>query len=194
MNSSQNRDTLYAVYRDSRSVITPATIAMLTGETNSNSLNVKLSSYVCKNKLLRLRKGIYAKPEYNPEELACTLYTPSYISLEYVLQSAGIIFQYYESITSVSYLSRTIQINDKNYSYRRIKDEIIINTDGIIRHDNINIATPERAFLDMLYLEGKDCFDNIHPLDKMLVCRLLHVYNSKTLSAMVNKLFKNEYK
>ena len=53
-----------------------------------------------------------------PEELACTLYTPSYISLEYVLQKAGVVFQYDERITAVSYLRRSIDIQFQN-AYRK---------------------------------------------------------------------------
>jgi hypothetical protein len=41
--------------------------------------------------ILNPRRGIYAKPNYKIEELGCLLDTPSYISLEYVLQRAGVI-------------------------------------------------------------------------------------------------------
>ncbi|MEG1573442.1 MAG: hypothetical protein RR328_07845, partial [Bacteroidales bacterium] len=137
------------------------------------------------------RKGIYAKSNYNPEELACSLYTPSYISLEYVLQKAGVVFQYDERITTVSYLSRSIEIEGQTYAYRKIKGEILVITDGIIRNSNINIATPERAFLDLIYLNKEYYFDNLNPLDKELINKLLPIYNSKTLTARVKKLLQN---
>ena len=54
------------------------------------SLNKKLNYYVLMGKLLNPRRGIYTKPDYNPEELACVVYTPSYISLEYVMQKSGL--------------------------------------------------------------------------------------------------------
>lgn len=131
------------------------------------------------------------KKEYNPEELACKIYTPSYISLEYILQEAGVIFQYDSRITSVSYLSREIEVENKTYSYRRIKGEIVVNTAGIIRNANINKATAERAFLDMIYLNGERYFDNLKPLDKDFMKRLLPLYNSKILSERVGKILKN---
>jgi len=59
-------------------------------------------------KFLNPRKGIYAKSGFSKEELACILYTPAYISLEYVLQKAGVVFQYDPALTAVSYLSRII--------------------------------------------------------------------------------------
>jgi hypothetical protein len=147
---------------------------------------------VRKGKLLRPRKGVYVKPGYNPEELACTLYTPSYISLEYVLQKAGVVFQYDERITAVSYLSRSVNIEDYTYSYRKIKGEIFIVTQGINQIGNVNIAAPERAFLDMLYLNATYYFDNLNPLDKNLITKLLPIYNSKTRTARVEKLFGND--
>ncbi len=81
---------------------------MLIGESEFKKLNERLNYHVRKGKLLRPRKGIYVKPGYKAEELACTLYTPSYISLEYVLQKAGVIFQYDDRITAVSYIPPSI--------------------------------------------------------------------------------------
>ncbi len=164
---------------------------MLIGESDFKKLNERLNYYVRKGKLLRPRKGIYVKPNYNQEELVCTLYTPSYISLEYVLQKAGVVFQYDERITAVSYLSRNIDIDGRSYAYRKIKGEILIVTQGINTTGNVNIATPERAFLDTLYLNATYHFDNLNPLDKNLITKLLPVYNSKTLTARVKKLFEN---
>lgn len=192
MSSSQNKDVVFAVYSDSRSVFTLNDIAMLTGIDSYISLSKRLDYYVKREKLLRPRKGIYAKSNYKPEELACSLYTPSYISLEYVLQKAGVVFQYDERITTVSYLSRSIEIEDKTYVYRKIKGEILVVTDGIIRDSNINIATPERAFLDILYLDKEYYFDNLNPLNKELIAKLLPIYNSKTLTQRVKKLLQND--
>lgn len=187
MTSSQKGNMILAVYSDKRNVFTLTDIAMLTNESNFNSLNGKLNYYVRNGKMLHPRKGIYAKPGYEPEELACVLYTPSYISLEYVLAKYGVIFQYDERITGVSYLSRSIQIDEKTFSYRKIKGEILIVTQGINQTGNVNMATPERAFLDMLYLNKEYYFDNLNPLNIELIRKLLPVYNSKTLTASVQK-------
>jgi len=191
MNSSRNNDLIISVFSDTRSVFSLNDVAMLIGEINFKKLNERLNYYVRKGKLLRPRKGIYVKPGYNPEELACKIYTPSYISLEYVLQKAGVVFQYDERITAVSYLSRSVNIEDNTYAYRKIKGEILIVTLGITRIGNVNIATPERAFLDLLYLNSTYYFDNLKPLDKNLITKLLPEYNSKALSARVKKLLVN---
>ena len=191
MNSSRNNDLILSVFSDARTVFSLNDVGMLIGESDFKKLNERLNYYVRKGKLLRPRKGIYVKPGYKPEELACTLYTPSYISLEYVLQKAGIVFQYDERITAVSYLSRSVGIEDRTYAYRKIKGEILIVTQGIIQSGNINIATPERAFLDILYLDATYYFDNLNSLDKNVITKLLPIYNSKTLTAKVKKLFAN---
>jgi len=171
-------------------VFSKNTIALLTNNSNREKLNSSLNYYVKSGKLLNPRKGIYAKTAYNPEELACTLYTPSYISLEYVLQQAGVIFQYDEKITSVSYLSRQLEIDNKTYQYRKIKNEILVNFEGINRENNLNIASPERALLDTLYLNPEYFFDNINLLNKDLIYSYLNNYKSKRLIERVQALFK----
>ena len=195
MFSSRNikNNIIFTVYKDIRTVFRLNDVALLIGETNFQSLNKKLNYYVRTGKLQNPRKGIYTKPNYNPEELACTIYTPSYISLEYVLQKAGIVFQYDSRITAVSYLSRTIEVASQTYLFRKIKEEILLNTAGIIRQDNhINIAIAERAFLDLLYLNTNYYFDNLNPLNKQLVYKFLPMYQSKALYVRANKLLKND--
>jgi hypothetical protein len=186
-------DIVLAIYRESRTVFRLKDIAILVGEESFQSLNKKLNYYVRTGKLENPRKGIYAKPGYNLEELACTIFTPSYISLEFVLQKAGIVFQYDSRLTSVSYLSRNIEVENQQFVFRKVKGSALVNTLGIIRQTNhINIASPERAFLDLLYLEKDYYFDNLNPLNKDLIRKLLPVYQSKGLSKTVTKLIKND--
>ena len=188
-----NIDIVLAIYKESRTVFRLKDIAILVGEDNFQSLNKKLNYYVQTGKLENPRKGIYAKPNYNIEELACTIFNPSYISLEYVLQKAGIVFQYDSRITSVSYLSRDIEVGNQHFMFRKIKGSALVNTLGIIRQTNhINIASPERAFLDLLYLEKDYYFDNLNPLDKDLIYKLLPLYQSKSLSKVTTKMIKND--
>lgn len=189
--SQKNKtDLIFSIYKDIRTVYKLKDIALLVGEDNFGSLNQKLNYYVRSGKLFSPRKGIYTKPDYNKNELACTIFTPSYISLEFVLQKAGIIFQYDSRITAISYLSRSIEIDGQTYLYRKIKNELLINTEGIERQANqINIATPERAFLDVLYLNKEYYFDNLNPLNKELIYKLLPLFQSKNLEQKAGKYF-----
>ncbi len=180
---------LLDIYKDKASVFTMQRIALAYGQgLERDTLKNRMIGYVRKGEILNPRKGIYAKPGYDEKELACLLYTPSYISLEYVLQRAGVVFQYSDEITSVGNLSRALAIDGKVYRYRKIKGEILIDTSGVIREGNVNIASPERAFLDMLYLSGNYCFDNPFVLDKEKVLSLLPIYTSKTLEQRVSKI------
>ncbi|MFV0346280.1 MAG: hypothetical protein ACK5IQ_08570 [Bacteroidales bacterium] len=190
MSGSLKNNTLLEIYKDKRTVFTLPDIAMLVDETGYNSLVQRLFYYVECGELLRPRKGIYAKTDYNHLELACLLYTPCYISLEYVLQKSGIIFQYNSQITMMSYLSRTVEIEDKTYCYRKIKNEILLNTKGIQRIDNVNIASPERALLDMLYLKGDSYFDNLNSINREQVGELLPIYQSKVMEQRIKNLFQ----
>lgn len=76
-------------------------------------------------------------------------------------------------------------------SYHRIKEDIIINTIGIIRKDNVNIATPERAFLDTLYLNKDFYFDNLNPLNRLLISQIIPAYQSAALEKRVTKILNN---
>ena len=195
MYSSQNTNhsIVLAIFKDSRTVFRLNDIAMLVGESDFQSLNKKLNYAVRTGKLQNPRKGIYTKPAFNPEELACSIYTPSYISLEYVLQKAGVIFQYDSQIKVVSYLSRSIEVENQAYVFRKIKSTVLVDTTGIIRQNNhINIASAERAFLDLLYLEKNYYFDNLNPLNKEFIHKLLPLYQSKALSLRASKLLKND--
>ena len=193
MFSSQNntKDIILTIYSDNRTVFRLKDIALLTGETNFQLLNKKLNYHVKTGKLQNPRKGIYTKPNYNSEEMACTIFTPSYISLEYVLQRAGVLFQYDSRITVICNLSRNVEIENQTYIFRKMKGGLLINTEGIIRKENqINMATAERAFLDLLYLNPKTYFDNLNPLNKELIFKLLPIYQSQTMNKRITKLFQ----
>ena len=191
MVGERKENIILAIYKNSGTVFRINDIALLLDKEKDDALCKILNYYVKNGKLLNPRKGFYAKEGYKPEELACLLYPPTYISLEYVLQRAGIIFQYDSAITNISYLTRETEIDNQTFRYRQIKGEILTNTAGIILNkNNINIATSERAFLDMLYLNKKFYFDNLHILNKKTVAKLLPIYNSQTLVKTVNNLFQ----
>jgi hypothetical protein len=186
--SLQNQ-LLLDIFKDKATVFTMQGIAMAFGQgLGRNTIKNRVMNYVRKGELLNPRKGIYAKPGYDEKELACLLYTPSYISLEYVLQRAGIVFQYSNVITSVGNLSRSVEVDGKEYRYRKIKGEILIDRTGIICEGNVNIATPERAFLDTLYLNSNYYFDNPSSLNRDKVLSILPIYGNKTLEKRVKKI------
>ena len=184
-------DILSTILSNSRTVFTAQWLALQDTGRSRESLVRSLRYYVRTGALRSPRSGIYTKPKYDEQEMACTLFKPSYISLEYVLARAGVTFQYSEDITCISYLSRTVEIDGKSYVFRKINPMLWANMAGIEQRDNIAIATPERAFLDMVYLSAGQCyFDNLHPLSKRMIRKILPVYNSKALSKRIEALLK----
>lgn len=183
-------DFIFEIYKDKRTVFSLHEIALLVNESDFGRLKQRINYFVTRGKLKNIRRGVYAKDNYSPEELSCKIYTPSYISLEYVLQKAGMIFQYTSQITIVSYLSRIITVDGFSLRFRKIKNDVLYNTNGIVMFDNgINIATPERAFLDLLYLNKEVHLDSEHSLKEDIVYNLLSIYQSKQLNKMVTNLF-----
>lgn len=191
MDYSSRNNFMYTLLMRKETVFSLTDIAMVMNEDNPDILYSRMRTGVKNGLFLNLRKGIYAKPGYSPLEMACKIYTPSYLSLEYILQRDGIIFQYDSTITMVSYLSREIEVDGHIIKYRKIKGPIMISQDGIIRRNFINEATKERAFLDLLYLSPNYYLDNLSGLDRKELDRLLPLYNSKTLYNRVKNLFDN---
>lgn len=186
-------DVLSRILSSSRTVFTPQWLALTDNTRDRESLSRSLMYYAKKGALNNPRKGIYTKPKYNEQEMACTLLSPSYISLEYVLARAGVTFQYSPAITCISYQNRTIEVDDREYVFRKINPMLWVNMTGIEQHDNIAIATPERAFLDMVYLSAGQCyFDNLHPLNKDLILQILPTYGSRILTKRVEALLKQQ--
>ncbi|MCD6096978.1 type IV toxin-antitoxin system AbiEi family antitoxin domain-containing protein [bacterium] len=186
----KKRDIL-DIYRSNKTVFSFKDLSLILNETNKNYLKKTIYRYVKAGKLYRLRKGIYAKDKsYNKFELATKVYTPSYITFETVLSRAGIIFQYYSQIFVASYLCREITIDNQVYSYKKIKDDILTNSCGVENKENYSIASPERAFLDTLYLYKDYHFDDISSLDWEKVYKILPIYRGgKALEKRVERYY-----
>ncbi len=190
---SLQKNVLEVILSSPRTVFNVQSLRMLTECEDSQKLTKSLHYYVKEGKIHNPRRGIYTKATFDEKEMACSLFRPAYVSLEYVLQRSGIVFQYDDTVTCVSYLNRIVEIDDKAYQFRIINPELWIGMDGIEQQDNILIASPERAFLDMIYLSAGNCyFDNLHPLNKIKVKQLLPLYQSKVLTERVTKLLNQK--
>lgn len=186
---SSQKNVLEVILNSTRSVFNVQSLRMLTECEDSQKLTKSLHYYVKEGKVRNPRRGIYTKATYDEREMACSLFRPAYISLEYVLQRAGVVFQYDDTITCVSYLNRIVEVDEKSYQFRIINPELWIGMEGIEQNDNILIASPERAFLDMVYLSAGNCYlDNLHPLNKTKIKQLLPLYQSKVLTERVTEL------
>ncbi len=177
------------IYKKNQTVFTFREISLLFPRIPYNNLKRKLSYYVKTGKLLRLRKGVYAKENFDSLELANKIYRPSYISLETVLKMAGIIFQEYETIFLASYLTRKVSCGGVKIYYRRLQPALLLNQAGIETKPNYSIASPERAFLDAIYLYKDYHFDNLSPLNWDKVRKLVSIYPTKAIERRVKEYF-----
>ena len=191
-NKLKKGEYLDALLRSSKTIFSTKDVALLWGEERESTVSARLNKYVRAGKLIRIHRGLYAKDKnYDKFELATKIYTPSYISFETALAKAGIIFQFYGQILIASYVTREVIVDDKTYSYKRVRDSILTNHAGIEAKNNYHIATPERAFLDVVYLSKDYHFDNLSPLNWDKVFEILPIYNNKSLEKRVKKYRKS---
>jgi len=115
--------------------------------------------------------------------------TPSYVSFETVLEKEGIIFQYHSQVTVASYTSREINVDNQTYIFKKIRTPILVNPLGIEQKDGVAIASRERAFLDILYINKDYHFDNLRSIDWDKVFEILPIYKNKRLVKLVNKYY-----
>lgn len=182
------KDYILDLMRSDKTVFTFKDVLLLWGESDVNFVKKKINRYVAAGKLNAIRRGIYSKDKnYNKYELATKIYTPSYISLETSLGAAGVTFQLYGQIFVVSYTTKEIECDGQKYSYKKIKDTILTNTTGIESRENYSIASPERAFLDVMYLNKDYHFDNVSGLNWKKVCEILPIYGGNKRMAKIVK-------
>ena len=183
-------DLLLKIYQQPQTVFTLADIAMLARDIPYAALRRRLSYCVSQKRLLRPRWGVYAKKDFQLEELANKIYTPSYLSLQTILQRAGIIFQEYQSLFFVSYLTRTVVCEGREICYQAMPREILLENTGIV-NGNYAAAIPERAFLDTVFLRGNYYFDNLSPLDWNKVFDMMKIYKSPKFEKRIRDYYRS---
>jgi len=191
-NKPTKGEYLEVLLRSSKTIFSSKDVSLLWGEENDEVIKKRLNKYVTAGKLIRVRRGIYAKDKnYNRFELATRINTPSYISFETVLTREGVNFQHYGNIFVASYINREIDIEGQKITFVRMKDYVLSNTTGIEHTDGIAIATRERAFLDRVYVSKDYHFDNLRSLDWNKVMEILPIYNNKRLEKKVKEYFES---
>lgn len=190
-NKLQKGNFLDAMLRSTKTIFSTKGVALLWQEADETIVTNRLKQYERTGKLMRVRRGLYAKDtKYNRFELATRINTPSYISFETVLTNAGANFQYYGNIFIASYVGREIIIDKQVYSFIRMKDYVLTNTIGIEHLNGIAMACKERAFLDRLYVNKNYYLDNAQSLNWERVLEILPIYHNKRMEKEVIKLHK----
>lgn len=137
-----------------------ATLVQLSGE-RRQSLHVQISRWCKDGMLLPLRRGLYAFPDryclskINATELANALYTPSYLSTYWALGYYGLIPEYVIEFTSItSRKTKMFKNAFGTFRYQHIKASAIFGYCPFkINNQKVMLAEPEKALLDLWYLE-----------------------------------------
>ena len=188
------KDYILELMRSKKTVFTFKDLILLWTESDVNFVKKKIHRYVKAGKMNAVRRGIYSKDKnYDKYELATKIYTPSYVSMETTLGAAGITFQLYSQIFVASYTTREIECDGQKYSYKKIKDTILTNQIGIESRENYSIASPERAFLDVIYLNKDYHFDNLSALNWEKVREILPIYGGNKRMAKMVKMYHEAF-
>lgn len=182
------------IFKQARTVFTFKDLSLLFPNISALNLKRQLNHYVKTHVLLNPKPGIYAKENYNPEELGNRIYTPSYVSLETVLAEEGMTFQFYETISYASYLTRGITVGNQKFKYWEMPGTILANIEGIENLDGYAKAFKERAFLDMVYLHDNYHFDNLDSLNWDRVFEISKIYHSEILERRVKDYYGTRQK
>ena len=132
LKKAQKGEYLEILLRSKNTVFSTKDVALLWRDAQTSAAQVRLGYYVKTKKLVRIRRGIYAKDQnYNKYEFATKILRPSYVSFETVLGTAGITFQYYSQIFVASYVTRELVCDGQTYSFKKIKESILNDPTGV---------------------------------------------------------------
>lgn len=172
---------LYFTYQDVARILS----------TSEDSARVLCTRYVKQKYLIRLKRNFYILKErwdnitLNQRlELANILQVPSYISLMTALSFYEYTTQVQQKFIESISLYRTFikDIDGFIFNYSKIKNDYYF---GFSKKNNVFIASPEKAFVDSLYLSylGKYNLDisslNLEKIDKKGCENILKKYPSK---------------
>jgi hypothetical protein len=149
--------------------------------------NVFLTRALKAGYVARIARGVYYntfKDSPNVEEVACFLRTPSYVSCEWTLNYHNVIFQVPVACTVIT-LSTSVGERNKVYykgtviEYSKISEKLFF---GYETREGFNIAIPEKALLDTIYLRGHIPFEGELELENLDITKLIDLSKLYPLS------------
>ncbi|KKP98054.1 MAG: hypothetical protein US25_C0012G0006 [Candidatus Moranbacteria bacterium GW2011_GWE1_36_7] len=160
---------------------------------NKDYLKLVASRLFARGEIFRISRGLYSISEkINKYELANKLKTPSYVSLETVLQKDGVIFQdYNNTVFSVSNNSFSRKIGSDTFCYLKLDDKLLMNPLGIADLGQARIATVERALCDRVYFSADYYFDNLRGINLEKLSVISKIYNlrvQKEIAALISEV------
>ena len=170
------------ILKSKKTVFTYSDIQLLLWFKSKDSIKSFFQRGVKQWIFVNIYKWIYAFENYNIYELANKLKTPSYISFETVLKKEWIIFQdYWNTIFLASNNTFVKKIDDFQFKFLKLKDEILLNPIWVVNKWNYLIASRERAICDRIYLSKNYYFDNLEYIDKEKILEIAQIYNKRVV-------------
>jgi predicted transcriptional regulator of viral defense system len=135
---------------------------LLAGDVDPAAVRKQLSRWTAAGRIYQLRRGLYAlAPPYqavapHPFLVANRLLQPSYVSLQAALAHYGLIPEYVAVVTSVtSRRPGAWETPLGRYAFRHLKQSRFFGYHRLQVADGQHafVATPEKALLDLIYLE-----------------------------------------
>lgn len=172
-----------------KNIFTSNELKILRG-VDGNSFQKRLSYNLKTNKFIKIRKWVYAiadsinfLEDKDVFQIANSIYTPSYISLETVLTREWINFQYYWDIKLMCPYTKEIQIDtipdhQLRLDFVRLPKELLTNNIWLVQKDGYVIATKERAICDTLWRWDGYYFDNLSNVDRDLLLEIAKEYKN----------------
>jgi hypothetical protein len=183
-----------------------STVLQLSGEKRTH-LRTQLHRWVRAGKLIPLRKGLYAfaatyrRRPINPGILAGVIYTPSYLSLQWVLGFYGLIPEQVITLTSVTTRQTSHFENEVgSFDFRHVKPALFTGFAKVpLGGVDLWMASPEKALLDFWYLESGPWtaprmremrFQNFDQIDPLRLEETSSLFASRRIDSAVAQWFE----
>ena len=128
-----------------------------------------LSRLVREGILLRVRRGLYATPGFDPWVLVSRLAPKSYITMESALAKRGLIGTLPSGLVAAAGPGRprTFEAADVRIALHSISKKLIFGIEQL--PSGVGVAVPEKAYLDLLYFYQKGARSPIDPLREVRI-------------------------
>lgn len=133
-------------------------VVKLFSDESKSHISTQLYRMTKRGDLIGIKRGHYMFPNSKVDEffIANRLYTPSYVSLESVLNITGIIPDIVATVTSLTTVtSKKLHTPVGDFSYSKISKELFFGYKSTLDQQSgffYDIASPEKALLDYIYI------------------------------------------
>ena len=180
-------------------VFTTADLANLAGSGNKVEANRFIKKLINEGYIRQYIRGVYVAEEFSPEVLCAKIYPDSYISFGNVLAKNLVIGSIPARSIKAVRVGRNRKFSALNLSISYLGINTGLNFGFNVENNGVRVATPEKAFLDVLYfyLRGeKYSFNifqdvNIERLNVKLIKKYLKNYKNKKFVKFVDNYLEN---